>query len=475
MRLAVCVLLLLASASASRLSSVHPSLSRLRGGDVLLRLRTKDGVKRVSVAGESPDVAALQAALQKQLKLPPERQLLSRRPGGGEPLDLAADGARPLSELGVVHGTVLHLSDSVAVDARASVAGKQAEAAAAGGGGGGGGGARRRKSVTMQQYMDERAEVEVVMKAPPPARCKFVSIDARASKDFADHVLALEFDEMRFALLYGASADGGGVRVDAFYEPPQRCTRKAIVLDDDDDAAAEAARAAAVAASLGLRVVGVAFAHPPRGALFKADELSRVAAHAAAAVDADADAADTFVVVKFRPVYDGEDLDGDVTAEVYQLTEQCAELAAKGALRGCKKPAGAVRLSPESGLELKSGADIVPHIDAQYFVSRVHDMTQPYTSPLRSGAFPHANRGFTVRKLHLKKYLQSQRDASVPFADVATDVQLLLYAATVLPPKEHAALCAAVAARAAGDDPPDPKAFGVAEALLCKHANLEPP
>jgi hypothetical protein len=412
-------LLLLASASASRLSSVHPSLSRLRGGDVLLRLRTKDGVKRVSVAGESPDVAALQAALQKQLKLPPERQLLSRRPGGNEPLDLAADGARPLSELGVVHGTVLHLSDSVAVDARASVAGKQADAAAAGGGGGGG--TRRRKSVTMQQYMDERAEVEVVMKAPPPARCKFVSIDARASKDFADHVLALEFDEMRFALLYGASADGGGVRVDAFYEPPQRCTRKAIVLDDD------------------------------------------------------ADAADTFVVVKFRPVYDGEDLDGDVTAEVYQLTEQCAELAAKGALRGCKKPAGAVRLSPESGLELKSGADIVPHIDAQYFVSRVHDMTQPYTSPLRSGAFPHANRGFTVRKLHLKKYLQSQRDASVPFADVATDVQLLLYAATVLPPKEHAALCAAVAARAAGDDPPDPKAFGVAEALLCKHANLEPP
>ena len=131
------------------------------------------------------------------------------------------------------------------------------------------------------------------------------------------------------------------------------------------DAAAEAARAAAVAASLGLRVVGVAFAHPPRGALFKADELSRVAAHAAAAVDADADAADTFVVVKFRPVYDGEDLDGDVTAEVYQLTEQCAELAAKGALRGCKKPAGAVRLSPESGLELKSGADIVPHIDAR--------------------------------------------------------------------------------------------------------------
>ena len=103
-------LLLLASASASRLSSVHPSLSRLRGGDVLLRLRTKDGVKRVSVAGESPDVAALQAALQKQLKLPPERQLLSRRPGGNEPLDLAADGARPLSELGVVHGlSLIHI------------------------------------------------------------------------------------------------------------------------------------------------------------------------------------------------------------------------------------------------------------------------------------------------------------------------------------------------------------------------------
>ena len=139
MGLASCVaLLLLASASASRLSSVHPSVSRLRGGDVLLRLRTKDGVKRVSVAGESPDVAALQAALQKQLKLPPERQL-SRRPGGNEPLDLAADGAWPLSELGVVHAPRLHLSIRGGRRARASPASRRrrrrrAAAAARGGG-----------------------------------------------------------------------------------------------------------------------------------------------------------------------------------------------------------------------------------------------------------------------------------------------------------------------------------------------------
>ena len=42
--------------------------------------------------------------------------------------------------------------------------------------------------------------------------------------------------------------------------------------------------------------------------------------------------ADSFVSVRFRPVYEDEDIDGDVTAEVYQPTEQCIELVRKQAL-----------------------------------------------------------------------------------------------------------------------------------------------
>ena len=40
----------------------------------------------------------------------------------------------------------------------------------------------RRRGQSMQEYLDRRAEREVVLKAPPPAMCAFCSIDGRASK-----------------------------------------------------------------------------------------------------------------------------------------------------------------------------------------------------------------------------------------------------------------------------------------------------
>ena len=43
-------------------------------------------------------------------------------------------------------------------------------------------------------------------------------------------------------------------------------------------------------------------------------------------------AAKQFVTMRVRAVYDHEDLDGDVTAEVYQPTPQGADLLQKGSL-----------------------------------------------------------------------------------------------------------------------------------------------
>ena len=46
-------------------------------------------------------------------------------------------------------------------------------------------------------------------------------------------------------------------------------------------------------------------------------------------------------------------------------------------------------------------------VDTLWLLSRVHDLSRPHTSALRV-AFPVANRGAVVRRLHLKGFLEKQ-------------------------------------------------------------------
>jgi len=187
------------------------------------------------------------------------------------------------------------------------------------------------------------------------------------------------------------------------------------------------------------------------------------------AAASDKDAKECFVSVRFRPVYEGEDIDGDVTAEVYQPTEQCAELVGRGALIDAPTAVGEGVLEPSTGLEFKLGVDLKESIDLAVFLSRVHNIARPYTSSLRT-AFPYANRGATVRKLHLRSFLQKQRDAGVPYIDVASDWQFLLHCAAVLAPAEMQALCGAIVA--GGTSKKARAALETAEKLVAEYCNL---
>ena len=102
---------------------------------------------------------------------------------------------------------------------------------------------------------------------------------------------------------------------------------------------------------------------------------------------------------------------------------------------------------------------------------RVHSQVgRPYKSPLRC-TFPYANRGASVRKLHLRGFLQKQRDAGVPFVEVAADWQFLLHCAAFLPPDELEALCGAVAS--GGGSKKAKAALERAERLIAEHCNLK--
>jgi hypothetical protein len=126
--------------------------------------------------------------------------------------------------------------------------------------------------------------------------------------------------------------------------------------------------------------------------------------------------------------------------------------------------------SPELKGEWEVEGEAAQSVEAIYLLSRVHDLKQPYTSPLRV-AFPPANRGPQLRKLHLRSYLTKAHEAGAPFAETAADFHFLLHAASLLPEDVSLALCKAVAAGRGGST----AALLRAEGLLREYAGMPPP
>lgn len=343
----------------------------------------------------------------------------------------------------------------------------------------------------MADFEAERSEFEVVLETPKASATQYLSVEPEAGKAFADFVLDNEFEERRVALLFGRwvdeEASGGkrGVLVDVIYEPPQECTEDTMAIEGTSEAHAEVARAMKIAEALGLRTVGFAFAHPPRHHTLEVPELAAIVEQQKAAAESDPVAKDMFVGVRFRAVYEDEPIDGDVTAEAYQPTEQAAELVAKGALidgpPDDEGQLGQAALTPSSKLEFKIGPELVQSADLSYFVSRVHDMAKPYAAPAFGTfrhTFPVANRGQApLRKFHLRTFLERQREAGVPFGTFIVDFQMLLYVSALLPSDVFTDLCAGLvalpsAARGKARDAAQAK-LDEAERWLCKYAGVE--
>ena len=355
-------------------------VSRLRGGSttepLLIRVRSRDGMKRVTVPSGDTTLAELRKILQKDHRVPKD-QRLARAAGGAQSFK-DEEQLHTLHELGITHGSVLHLhSESPARPSESTPAQKPATRTARSG-------SRRRRRTTMADFEAERAEFEVVLEAPKEAECKFVSTEVMNARRFSDFLVDLEFEEPRFALLFGrwdSAPDSRtgvepktGVQVDLVYEPPQMPNpQRPMQVQKGPDAAKEVKRAREIATCLGMRLVGIAYAHPPRFHVMETAELRAIVKWRKVAIKADAEAARLFIAMRFRPVYEDEDIDADVTAEVYQPTEQFASLVEKGVVvdAGVVDGGGHAGLTVNSSLEFKFGPDILKTADLTYFFARV--------------------------------------------------------------------------------------------------------
>ena len=86
---------------------------------VIIRVRTREGLKRATLPSADATLEDLEAALRREHRLKVAPGELSRKDGGVEPL-VEADATRSLRDLGIAHGAILHLSEAASAPSRAA-------------------------------------------------------------------------------------------------------------------------------------------------------------------------------------------------------------------------------------------------------------------------------------------------------------------------------------------------------------------
>lgn len=281
---------------------------------MLIRLRSRDGLERVTVANNAT-VGDLQAAIAETLNVPVSSQLLSRNQAlllskdpvnGKEFADMQSPGVS-LASLGIGHGTLLFLyySGNRVVAPVTQVTPH---------------GAFGRK-MTMDDLIARQTRIE----RQETPHCSALSFDREAANTFQRYVHeSLAFAVKRGGIMYGSVNEAGEVKVDVIYEPPQQGSDEGLLLMRDMD---EEKRADVIAEGLGLRKVGFIFTQTVSQAsrdytLSNAEIRQAAEFHAESEFECWATA-----IVKLEVNEDGG---ADVHFEAFQLSDQCVKLFKDG-------------------------------------------------------------------------------------------------------------------------------------------------
>ncbi|KAJ1622713.1 hypothetical protein T492DRAFT_846075 [Pavlovales sp. CCMP2436] len=317
------------------------------GAPLVVRVRTRDGVLRVSVpAGGSPTVADLQRLIEAQLGVPVAAQRSLAKLGAS-----ALEPSATLAAAGVAHGAMLELAyaDGVSAgDADAPALGVPAA----------GSSIRRPRARKLDDLVAESAANSIVLDTPPDPACRFVSVDEESCAAFLRVCRNDGFSRPRAAFLYGRVVASGrtrrGVEVAAVHEVPLGAD--ALTLAEPP---AECARARALAAHLGLRRVGWMLARLACAQKLTAAEVCMAAKLQAKEGAEGAEAASCFVTLlatprrtkpKARALNGGGGGGGgdELGVEAYQPTPACAALIASGKLRPARAAGGGADAAAEA-------------------------------------------------------------------------------------------------------------------------------
>ncbi|KAH7517147.1 hypothetical protein FEM48_Zijuj09G0031500 [Ziziphus jujuba var. spinosa] len=377
---------------------------------MMLRIRSRDGLERVTVDNPHITVAQLKSLIQSQLQIPFHNQTLSTNQNlllakTHDEISRFTDMADPntlLSSLNLSHGSIVFLY----YDGERTVAGPPVNPSG---------------SFGRKMTMDDLIAKQMRITRQENPHCELVSFDRDCANVFQHYVNeTLVFAVKRGGFMYGTVSEVGKVEVDFIYEPPQQGTEENLLLLRDPD---EEKLVEAIAVGLGMRKVGFIFTQTI--SQDKKDyTLSNREVLQAAELHAESGLKEWVTAVVKLEV--NEDGNADVHFEAFQMSDMC------------------IRLFKEGWFETEIGEDVDPklskmkkdvvvgvkdtrEVDNDFFLVLVKIFD--HQGPL-SATFPIENRITPVTMKALKNHLD--RAKSLPFVKRISDFHLLLLLARFL-------------------------------------------
>ncbi|CAL9132230.1 unnamed protein product [Musa acuminata var. zebrina] len=382
---------------------------------MILRIRSRDGMERVTVPDPSTaTVATLCSLIESHLGVPATVQTLSLDHNlllPSKAQSPALDPATPLSSLPIGHGSIVYLSYPADLR-RAAAAPAPPPFTPAGSFG--------RHKMTIDDLIAR--QVRVARQESP--HCDAASFDRDAAHAFQLYVAdTLAFAVKRAGFLYGhVDQASHSVAIDFVYEPPQQGSEDAAALFRDPD---EEALVEAIAAGLGMRRVGFIFTQAVGRKAGTAEyTMSGREVLQAAEMQAEGGIPEwVTAVVKLDVAEDGA---ADVHFEAFQMSDICVRLFKEGWFVTEFGEDDDPRVSRMKKDVVVGGKDTM-EVDNDFFLVPVK--ISDHQGPL-SSSFPIENRITRVTLKALKNHLD--RTKHLPFVRRISDFHLLLLLARFL-------------------------------------------
>lgn len=380
----------------------------------MIRVRSRDGVERVSIDNPNITIGELKTLIESELHVPVPNQtlslhqnlLLAKSPSDRSQFTDLSNPEIRISSLKIGHGSLVYLSydgerDIVTSSPRPTIT-------PAG-------------SFGRKMTMDDLIAKQMRVTRQENPHCELVSFDRDAANAFQRYVNdTLAFAVKRGGFMYGTVSEEGKVEVDFIYEPPQLGQEENLVLMRD---AEEEKRVDAIAMGLGMRRVGFIFTQAV-GQNQKDYTMSYL--EVAQAVELHAESGlDQWVtaLVKLQVNDDGV---ADVHFEAFQMSDMCVRLFKEDWFDFQAAKDDDPKVSRMKKDVVVGGKD-VREVDNDFFlvVVKIFDHQGPLSS-----TFPIENRNFPVTTKAVKTHLE--RTKSLSFVKRISDFHLLLTLARFL-------------------------------------------
>ncbi|XP_059625771.1 NPL4-like protein 1 [Cornus florida] len=377
---------------------------------MMIRIRSRDGLERITIDNPHITIAQLKTLIESQLRVPVQNQTLSTNQNlllakTLEDIARFTDMSNPqtlVSSIGIAHGSIVYL----AYEGERTVAGPNVKPAGSFG-----------RKMTIEDLIAK--QMRVTRQENP--HCELVSFDRDTANVFQNYVNeSLAFAVKRGGIMYGTVSPEGKVEVDFIYEPPQQGTEDNLLLLRDPD---EENLVEAIALGLGMRKVGFIFTQTISQ---KKKDYTMSNAEILQATELHGQSELKEWVTAMVKLEVNEDGGADVHFEAFQMSDMCIRLYKEGWFEteiGEEVDPKLSRMKKDVVVGVKDTREV----DNDFFlvVVKIFDHQGPLST-----TFPVENRNSPVTMKALKTHLD--RTKTLSFVKRISDFHLLLLLARIL-------------------------------------------